>query len=226
MPGTTMTSRWPGGRESVAGLMWDPFVHGGGDSEICCAPGDRVPLLAPATTAAPMRLDAIFPEQAGPVPVTRMVLRGRAAVFEAHVGTSGTMAARLVDCPPAATSVLVLWLTTEQLEHLRDQEAAEERRIVEIDAGRVEFEGVVVSTAWVPVGGSGALRAGNYPVRVAEVPTIGCVFPALTTRAALRYVRRHLGVEEPYDVFEHALAHDAAYRAVVNARLHEEALPV
>ncbi|MDF1585788.1 hypothetical protein [Marinimicrococcus flavescens] len=206
--------------------MWDPFVHGGSGSEICCAPGDRVPLLAPATTAAPMRLGSIFPEKVGPVPVTRMVLRGRAAVFEAHVGTSGTMAARLVDCPPAATSVLVLWLTPEQLEHLRSQEAAEERRIVEIDAGRVEIEGVAVSTAWVPVGRSGALRGGKFPVRVAEVPTIGCVYPALTTRAALRYVHRRLGVEEPYDVFEQALADDAAYRAAVNARLHGEALPV
>lgn len=219
MAGTTMTSRGPGGSDSARDLMWETFVHGDGTAVAGCMADGRVPVLAPATTALPMRLDAIFPRQLGPVPVTRMVLRGRAAVFEAHVGASGGLAARLVDCPPAATSVLVLWTTEDQLGHLARFEEAEGRELVEIDAGRVELDGVALPRALVPMGRNGPLRHGSLPVRVAEVPTIGCIFPALTMRAALHFIHRRLAVDEPYDAFERALAKDPDYRAAINARL-------
>lgn len=222
MAGTTTTTVDPGERALAADLIWEPFVHGAEGAAPVDAAQERVPVLAPATTASPMRLDRLFPRRVGPVPVTRLILRGFATVYEAHVGPTGVLGATLVGCPPAATSVLLLWLTEPQLAHLRELEAADDRAIGEIGLGEVEIEGVPVERAWLPASASGPLRAGALPVRAAEVPTIGCVYPALTMRAALRYLHRRIGVDEPFETFVEALARDPAARAAFNARLREE----
>jgi hypothetical protein len=181
----------------------------------------RRPIVAIGSNAAPSQLRrklGLCPEG---VPATRALLRDHAVVYSAHFTAYGSLPATLARQPGSVAWVFVTWLTDRQLGVMHESEGVGERYdLVEIDPGAVEDEcrgrlcgaGVYVSRA-------GALVHRRLPIRLAEIPTLGCRLPALTQRAALRWAHARLAPGLGFSAFVYRLVIDATYRRKSNAAL-------
>ena len=150
--------------------------------------GERLPLLAIGSNAAPSVLRAKFahfPEERD-----RAVLALSGRLHEFDVGFSaqpalyGSMPATLFPSPGTAVRATVLWVTPAQFTQLAWSELSYrlgrlEARF-EVDEGGAAFEEVLVF-----VSRFGAFRVGGEPVALAAVPADGRSARALTQEQAL-----------------------------------------
>jgi hypothetical protein len=189
---------------------------------------DRLPLLAIGSNGAPTRLARKLAASPDEVPVTRAVLHDYAVVYSAHFASYGSLPATVVPHAGSACWVFVTWLTPAQLEllHLSEGQGAA-YDLVELNEARVEDEvmGRLGSVAGYR-SRAGAMLHEREPIRVAEIPTTGCALPALTQRAALRWVHRRLAPLLDYAAFLRRLIEDASFRRATNVALRQLAAPV
>jgi hypothetical protein len=186
----------------------------------------RRPIVAIGSNAAPSQLRrklGLCPEG---IPVTRALLRDHAVVYAAHFTAYGSLPATLAHQPGSVAWVFVTWLSERQIGVMHESEGVGERyALLEVEAGMVEDEQVGrLRDAGVYVSRSGALVHRRHPIRLAEIPTLGCRLPALTQRAALRWAHARLAPGLGFTAFVYRLVIDAAYRRKSNAALPAAAL--
>ncbi len=182
----------------------------------------RLPLLAIGSNASPSRLREKLGEEPGTLPVLRALLADHVVVYSAHFSRYGSVPATLAAAPGAACYVFVLWPDPRQLERLHESEAVGQNydfvelpAEIEVEgAGRLRRVHAYVSTA-------GPLRIGGSPVRLAEVASAGCPWPALYQPSLLRLLHRRLAGELSYEAFLARIVADEAWRAETGRRLRE-----
>lgn len=190
----------------------ESFVFGGDPAEL--ALDGRIPVLAAGSNASPQQLARKFGPHAGAIPVLRALLYDRVVVYSAHFSSYGAVPATLAEAPGSASLVFVTWLDESQLEVMHASEATgrnydfvELEMTAEVDrVGRIERAFAYLSRA-------GPLRLRARPVRLAEIPTAACPWPALFQAALLRLLHRRLAADRSYEAFVAELVRDEAYRA-------------
>lgn len=187
----------------------------------------RVPLLAIGSNGAPSQLVRKFGICSEGIPVTRAVLHDHAVVYSAHFASYGSLPATVVRHPGSMCWVFATWLTETQLTLMHASERIGMNydlmtlagvRIDDEIVGRRDSIAGYVSRA-------GAMLHERAPIRVAEIPTTGCALPALTQRAALRWVHRRLAPLLDYGGFLRRLVDDASFRRATNVALRQLAAP-
>jgi len=190
------------------------------------APGERTPVIAGGSTAAPKRLAAKFAGMAATIPVTRARLRGFVVVYAAHLTSYGSLPATLHPHPNAETEVFVTWLTAVQLEQMHASEGVGQRY------DYVELAGLDLRDDYVrDLGGAGtyvarngALSVDGRPVRLAQIPTSGCVWEVRSQAVMLRWVHAKLAPEVDFHAFMHSVLESEPYRRGISMRLRSTAL--
>lgn len=183
----------------------------------------RVPVLALGANGAPSQLARKFPGRGARIPVTRAILRDHAVVYSAHLASYGALPATLARHPGSVAWVFVTWLDEAQLLQMHASEGVgASYDLVRLHDAPVDDE-VLGRLAEVVgyVSRAGALLHGRQPIRVAEIPTVGCALPALTQRAALRWVQRRLAPFLDHLAFLRRIAEDASFRRATNVALRQ-----
>lgn len=187
----------------------------------------RTPVLALGANGAPSQLARKFPGRGATIPVTRAMLHDHAVVYSAHLASYGALPATLAHHPGSIAWVFVTWLDEAQLRRMHASEGVGETYdLARLPDAAVEDElmGRLGDVAGY-VSRAGALLHGHQPIRLAEIPTIGCPLPALTQRAALRWVQRRLAPFLDHLGFLRRIAADASFRRATNVALRELAGP-
>lgn len=168
-----------------------------------------------------------FPGRDETIPATRAVLRDHAVVYAAHLASYGALPATLARHPGSVAWVFVTWLTEAQLRIMDASEGVGvSYDLVRLRDAPVEDElrGRLAEVAGY-VSRAGAILHERQPIRIAEIPTIGCALPALTQRAVLRWVQRRLAPFLDHLGFLRRIAEDASFRRATNVALRELAGP-
>jgi hypothetical protein len=187
----------------------------------------RIPVLALGANGAPSQLARKFPGRGATIPVTRAMLHDHVVVYSAHFASYGALPATLARHPGSIAWVFVTWLDEAQLHRMHASEGVgASYDLVRLPDAAVDDElvGRLGEVAGY-VSRAGALLHGCQPIRVAEIPTIGCALPALTQRAALRWVQRRLAPFLDHLAFLRRIAEDASFRRATNVALRELAGP-
>jgi hypothetical protein len=159
--------------------------------------GERTPLLAYGSNAAPEVLRRKLGSEMEPVPALRGILSGFDAVYSAHVSPYGAVPATLWPSPGTQLPVFVIYLTEEQLQKIAATEPNYERRTLEGASCRLEGascrleDGASAArslTAYLSRHGP-LLRAGS-PIALAEVAARGRSLAAIEQWEAIDGVRR------------------------------------
>ena len=189
--------------------------------------GDRTPVVAIGANAAPRRLAQKFIGPHEAIPVTRARLHDHAVVFSAHYSSYGALPATVWPADGALTEVFVTWLDPDQLERMHRSEGVGRRyRLVMLEGVELRtagHEGIERAEAYVSE--AGALAPDGAPIRLAELPAIGCRFEASSQPAMLKRVWRLLAPDEPYAVFMARVVSSPSLRETLRDRLARFALP-
>ncbi len=183
----------------------------------------RTPVLALGSNGAPAQLRRKFAGQAGHIPVSRAVLLDHVVVYSAHFSRYGALPATLHRHAGAVAFVSVTWLDPDQLARMHQTEA------IGVNYDYVEFtdlqlehdEDDLAAPALVGayVSRAGAMLHRGSPIRLAEVATSGCPWPALMQPAVLRFAHRRVAPELALDVFLTRLVQDEPFRRACTERL-------
>ena len=181
-----------------------------------------MPVLAAGSNGAPVQLARKFDGTMGAIPVTRALLADWAVAYSAHFTRYGSLPATLVPCPGAQVWLFVNWLSEAQLQRMHETEAlGRNYGYVELEGQDITVEGRRIDRK---IGAyrslRGPLRHAGRPIRMAEVPTACCMWPALLQRAALRLAHRRLAPELDYGAFVTTLARDEVFRERMTDRLN------
>lgn len=172
----------------------------------------RLPVIASGSNASPTRLAAKFRDNEK-IPVTRAELRHFAVVFAGHFTAYGAIPATLAPCEGAVTEVWITWLTRAELAVMHRSEGVlgcreAEQRYDFFDLSGIDLgseQGGIVDEAGAYLSRR-MLAMDGEPIRLAEVRTQNCPFPALSERAALRHAASHLRPTQPFpDLMETVL---------------------
>lgn len=217
-----MNSRASGILRQAEGYPFDPplasYVLGGTIDALDLR--GRLPVIAAGANASEARLAEQLGKDGGPLPVLRAVLADYVAVYAAHFTRYGSVPATLAEAPGAFCYLFVLWPDPAQLERLHASKALGRDYDFTALSVSLEVDGVgQLSGAHAYVSRAGPLRLAGRPVRLAEVATAGCPWPALFQPALLRLLHRRLDPGCDYESFLASLAADEAYRARAGAAL-------
>jgi hypothetical protein len=219
----------PGGDETIRVAEAYPFdlpsgsyhFRAGRCEPLTGIPSHLRPVLAIGAGAAPSQLSRKFGICPDGLPVSCAIVHDYAVVFSAHFTTFGSLPATLVAHPGSACRAFVTWLTEPQVTLLQTGEGIgahydfvtlDRARVIDDIAGPLAVVGACLSRA-------GMLVHDRAPIRVAEVPTTGCPFPALTQRAVLRWVHQRLTPLMDYAAFISRVVGDASFRRATNVAL-------
>jgi hypothetical protein len=183
-------------------------------------------VLAIGSNGAPSQLASKFGICPEGIPVTRAVLHDRAVVYSAHFAIYGSLPATLMHAPGCRSWVFVTWLTEPQLAAMHATEGVGDRYdFVRLGDGEVEDETAgPLDAVGAYLSRAGALSHDGAAIRVAEVPATGCMLPALTQRAALRWAHARLAPTTDYEAFVERLVSEPSYRRASNVALRRLAM--
>jgi hypothetical protein len=150
--------------------------------------GERLPLLAIGSNAAPETLQRKFAHFPDPADRTVLAVHGRLHEFDvgfaAHPALYGALPATIFPSPGTAVAALLLWVTPTQFTQLTWSELSYRlgrlRTRFDVDDAGERFEEVLVYVSrW------GAMCVDGAPVALAAVPAERRTATALTQREAL-----------------------------------------
>jgi len=150
--------------------------------------GERLPLLAIGSNAAPETLQRKFAHFPAPVDRTVLAVHGRLHEFDvgyaAQPALYGALPATIFPSPDTKVAAMLLWVTPTQFTQLTWSELSYRlgrlRTRFEVDDADEHFEEVLVfASRW------GALAVDGAPVALAAVPAQQRTATALTQREAL-----------------------------------------
>jgi hypothetical protein len=150
--------------------------------------GERLPLLAIGSNAAPETLQRKFAHFPDPVDRTVLAVHGRLHEFDvgyaAQPALYGALPATIFPSPGAAVATMLLWVTPTQFTQLTWSELSYRlgrlRTRFTVDQADERFDEVLVFVSrW------GALCVDGAPVALAAIPAQGRTAAALTQREAL-----------------------------------------
>lgn len=150
--------------------------------------GERLPLLAIGSNAAPETLRRKFAHFPDPADRTVLAVHGRLQEFDvgfaAQPALYGALPATIFPSPGTAVEAMLLWVTPTQFTQLTWSELSYRlgrlRTRFEVDDADERFEEVLVYVSrW------GALCVDDAPLALAAVPAQGRTATALTQREAL-----------------------------------------
>lgn len=183
----------------------------------------RTPVLAFGSNAAPAQLRHKFKGHVGHIPISRAVLFDHVVVYSAHFSRYGALPATLHPHKGAVAFVAVTWLDPAQLARMHETEAiGVNYDYVEFTDLQLEHDGddLAASTrVGAYVSRAGPLLHRKQPIRLAEVATSGCPWPALTQPAALRFAHKRVAPDLTLEVFLARLVEDEAFRHSCTGRL-------
>ena len=151
--------------------------------------GERLPLLAIGSNAAPEVLQRKFAHFPDPADRTVLAVHGRLHEFDvgyaAQPALYGALPATIFPSPGTVVAAMLLWVTPTQFTQLTWSELSYRlgrlRTRFEVDDAGERFDEVLVFVSrW------GALCVGDAPVALAAVPADGRTATALTQREALK----------------------------------------
>lgn len=186
--------------------------------------GQRVPLLAYGSNAAPEVLARKLAAAPDPVPVLRTDLRDFDVVYSAHVSRYGSVPATLRRSPGTEVRAFIAYLTSEQLRLVSATEPNYE--LARLDRPSCTLaKGDAPAELNVYVSRHGCLATASGAVALAAIEAHGRVFPAMSQKEILEHVRRRVCPEEPLARFiALTAAHpDTAWKHT--RQLRETALP-
>jgi hypothetical protein len=182
----------------------------------------RLPLLAAGANASPARLREKLRDALGPgVALVPAEARGLAVVHSAHLSAYGAVPATVLPCPGAASRVLLLWLTPEQVAGLDGTEALgmnyRRERWTGMELRLAGGQRLTACDAYVSL--HGPVRVDGAPVALAAISQAGVPWPRMDQRAAQRLAMARAGFEGTVADFVRANVADPAARARHTAAL-------
>ncbi|HRY25652.1 MAG: hypothetical protein H6852_06000 [Geminicoccaceae bacterium] len=183
----------------------------------------RTPVLALGSNAAPAQLRRKFAGHTGHIPVSRAVLLDHVVVYSAHFSRYGALPATLHRHPGAVAFVAVTWLDPEQLARMHQTEAiGVNYDYVESTDLRLEHDDddmAAPALVGAYVSRAGALLHQGSPIRLAEVATSGCPWPALIQPAVMRFAHKRVAPELAVEEFLARLVQSETFRRSCAERL-------
>jgi hypothetical protein len=192
--------------------------------------GDRLPLLAIGSNAAPETLQRKFAHFSTPADRTVLAVHGRLHEFDvgyaAQPALYGALPATIFPSPDTKVAAMLLWVTPTQFTQLTWSELSYRlgrlRTRFEVDDADERFDEVLVFVSrW------GALSVDGAPVALAAVPAQQRTATALTQREALDLAAAMtLGPGTGAEELVHAVFEDlAGLGPALTATLHRAGLP-
>jgi hypothetical protein len=199
------------------------------DAGIEAGPGieGRTPVIASGSNQSPDQLRRKFGALPGDVviPVSRCRLAEFDAIYSAHFSRYGSIAATLQHSPGTTVTLMVTWLTPDQLGHMHDTEArGENYAYVRLDGLVLMLDGgMILEVAYAYASLHGCLTRAGRPVALREVAAEGRAFDALDQTAIQAHARDRLAPGDGLDEFILANIEDRQLRRDRTARLRADA---
>ncbi len=199
------------------------------DAGIEAGPGieGRIPVIACGSNQAPDQLRRKFAPLSGDVviPVSQCRLVDFDAVYSAHFSRYGSIAATLQHSPGTTVTLMVTWLTPDQLGHMHGTEARGENYAYACLDGLVLAldGGAVLDAVYAYTSLHGALTRTGRPVALRAITAKGRAFDALDQPAVQAHVRDRLAPEDELDDFILANIDDMDLRRVRTMTLRADA---
>ncbi len=176
----------------------------------------RVPVIACGSNQSPDQLRRKFARLPGDVviPVSQCRLEDFDAVYSAHFSRYGSIAATLQHSPGTAVTLMVTWLTPDQLTRMHETEArGENYAYARFDGLALALDGgATLDAAYAYTSLHGALTRSGQPVALREIAAEGRVFDALDQPAIQAHARDQLAPADGLDDFILANIEDSSLR--------------
>ena len=200
---------------AAAGIEAGPGIEG------------RIPVIACGSNQSPVQLRRKFATLTGDVviPVSRCRLAEFDAVYSAHFSRYGSIAATLQHSPGTAVTLMVTWLTPDQLDHMHGTEArGENYAYARLDGLALTLDGgATLGTAYAYTSLHGCLIRAGRPVALREIVAEGRAFDAVDQPSIQAHARDRLAPGTGLDEFILANIEDRCLRRAHTAALRLDA---